>query len=142
MPAIPIPGSLTNREIIDLAYSALGMSDSMFGRTAEEYATGLMHLRAMMGDWPYNMLGFDDAVATVQEESGIDRKYWTACGLGLAKLIALTTGKQLLPAFANQAGRSYSRLCADVSLPETVTLADGTPIGSGNRSSIDIFTGG
>ena len=36
---LPIPTGPSNKAIIDRAYMALGLSDSMFGRTQEEYAS-------------------------------------------------------------------------------------------------------
>lgn len=133
MPELPIPGGLTNKEIIDHAYTGLGLSDSMFGRTAEEYATGLSFLRAMCGEWPFDQLGFDDAVAKVTEESGIERKWLNAVGYSLGEMLGAATGKQLMPQFKKVLTRSYSRLCSGVAVVPESDYAPATPQGSGHR---------
>lgn len=130
---LPVSGGLLNKEIIDHAYLSLGVSDAMFGRTDEEYAAGLSHLRALCGEYPYDQLGFDDAVATVAEESGIDRKWLTAVSTELGVRIGASIGKQLAPAFNRIYATSTSKLHAAVGNKSTVTLAPNQPWGAGRR---------
>ena len=87
MTTLPIPAGPLNKEIIDLAYTVLGVSDAMFGRTDEEYASAMTMLRAMMGEWPFDQLGFDTGDARVGSESGIEAKWLTAIGYSLATRI-------------------------------------------------------
>lgn len=133
MTTLPIPGGFSNKEVIDAAYLALGLNDAMFGRTAEEYLSGLTLLRMMMGEWPYDQLGFDDAAATVGEESGVARKWLGAVSYALADRIGATIGKQVKPGTMKAAAQSFSKLCAAVGNKTSVGFASGTAQGSGHR---------
>ena len=134
MTVLPIPGGFTNKEAIDAAYLALGLSDAMFGRTNEEYASGLTLLRMMMAEWPFDQLGFDDAAATVGEESGVAQKWLAVVSYALADRIGATIGKQVKPGSLAAKARSFSMLCAAVGNQSTVSLANGTARGSGHRN--------
>lgn len=133
MPTIPIPGGFTNKEAIDHAYTALGLSDSMFGRTAEEYASGQLFLRAMMGEWPFDQLGYDDVETGLTAESGVDRKWLNTVGLSLAQLLGTAIGKVLPPTFNALRARSYTRLCGAVADTPEMSLAPGTITGAGAK---------
>ena len=130
---LPIPGGLLNKEIIDLAYTVLGVSDAMFGRTDEEYASAMVMLRAMMGEWPFNQLGFDTGDARVGSRSGIDAKWLTAVGYALALRIGPAIGKTLAPNAQGVANRAYSALCAAYAVPGQAAWSPGTARGTGHR---------
>jgi hypothetical protein len=130
---LPIPGGLLNKEIIDLAYTVLGLSDSMFGRTNEEYATGMILLRAMMGEHPFDKLGFDEGDAQIGSESGIDKKWLTVCGYGLGLRIGAAVGKTMKPNAQGTYNRAFSALCAAMATITEMGHAYGTPRGSGHR---------
>lgn len=134
---LPIPGGLSNREIIETAYLAVGLSDAMFGRTAEELTSGMTLLRGMMGEWPFDQLDFDDSVASIEEESGIERKWLTAVGYSLGERIGATIGGGgLKPGSQVTLRKAYSRLCAAFG-PSQMDYANGTPRGAGAKSSFD-----
>lgn len=136
MTEIPIPSGPTNREIIDRAYQIMGLSDSMFGRTPDEYASAMLPLGGMMLEWPYDQLGFiyeDAAGLRVQEESGIPRKYLDAVGYGLAERLAPIIGKTLSAEARKAKGDRYSRLCGDVGTIPTAEFANATLRGAGGR---------
>lgn len=141
---LAIPGGLSNKEIIDLGFQSEGVSDVFFGRTAEEYAGGMTQLRAMCGEWPFDQLGFDDAVASIEEESGIERKWLTAVGYSLGKRLAGSMRRPFPPESEKTLARAYSSLCAAVGNQSTVPFAHGTPRGAGarwaNRHSGPFFT--
>ncbi len=133
---LPIPSGPTNREIIDRAYQVLGLSDSMFARTPEEYASAVLSLGAMMLEWPYDQLGYiyeDAAGIRVEEESGIDRKWLEAAAYGLADRIGPTVGKELSAAARKIGAQQHSRLCSGVATVPESDYAPGTPRGSGHR---------
>ena len=134
---LPIPAGPTNREIVDRAYRSMGLSDSMFGRTPEEYATGVELLSSMMLEAPFDRLGYvqwDGGEGNrVEEESGINRKWLEAVGLMLAERLAPVIGKQLSPHMLAAKARAYSRLCAEVVTVPDARYADGTPRGQGAR---------
>lgn len=130
---LPIPGGLLNKDIVDLGYTVLGLSDSMFGRTDEEYAKGMLLLRAMMDEYPFDQLGFDSDNARIGEESGVDKKWLTALGYSLAQRLATALNKTLKPNAQATLNRSYSRLCSSVAVITEAGHALGTPAGSGHR---------
>ncbi len=136
MTEIPIPAGPTNKELIDLAYLGIAISDAMFGRTPEEYASGGVLLRAMMAEWPYNLLGFiqeDGAGLRIEEESGIARAYSQAVALGLAERIAPSIGKEMTGAAVKAKARSFSLLCGLAAVAPDAAYADATFMGSGQR---------
>lgn len=134
MTTIPIPAGPTNKELIDLAYLALGVSDAMFGRTDDEYAAAMTILRAMMAEYPFDQLGFDTAEDNVTERSGIEAKYKAAVAYSLAERLSSTTVQKAMPAASMKTkADSYSRLCAAVNATPTMRYANGTQGGSGRR---------
>ncbi|MEW9855926.1 hypothetical protein [Novosphingobium sp. M1R2S20] len=134
MTTIPIPSGPSNKEIIDLAYLALGVSDAMFGRTDDEYASAMTILRAMMGEYPFDQLGFDTYDDNVTERSGIDARWKTAVAYSLAERLSSTTVQKAMPSASMKTkADSYSRLCAFVNVAPTMRYADGTAGGSGRR---------
>lgn len=134
MTTIPIPSGPTNKELIDLGYLALGVSDSMFGRTEDEYAAAMTILRAMMGEYPFNQLGFDTFEDNANERSGIEGRFTTAVAYSLAERLSSTTvQKAMPPASMKTKADSYSRLCAAVSVTPSMSYPVGTPGGAGRR---------
>lgn len=131
---LPIPSGPTNKEIIDRAYQALGISDAMFGRTPEEYAEAVLVLGGMAEEWPFDQIGFvveDAAGLRAEEESGIARKWLNAVAHALAEQLAPTVGKTLTPEARKVKNRSYSQLCAAVAVIPQAEYADATPRGAG-----------
>lgn len=134
---LPIPSGPTNREIIDRAYRAMGVSDAMFARTLEEYQVGVEILASMMLESPFDKLGYVQWDAgegnRVEEESGIDRKYLEPVALMLAERLAPVIGKTLAPHTLAAKRRAYSLLCAAVVTIPDSQYQDGTPRGAGHR---------
>lgn len=134
MTTIPIPDGPTNKEIIDLAYLGLGTTDAMFGRTDDEYASGMVLLRAMMAEYPFNGLGYDMAEARLNERSGIDYQWLTAVGYSLSERIAATTpGKAMLPTTMRQKAIAFSKMVAFVNVTPSMEYSQHTPAGAGNK---------
>jgi hypothetical protein len=136
MTTLPIPSGPTNREIINRAYQFLGLSDSMFGRTEQEYGAAMLALGAVMEEWPYDQLGFiveDAAGLRVEEESGIARTWLNAVALALAENIGPELGKTLSREAVKLQARAYSRLCGAVASIPTAQYAEGTAKGAGHR---------
>jgi hypothetical protein len=133
---LPIPSGPTNKEIIDRAYQVLGLSDSMFGRTPEEYASAMLPLGGMMLEWPFDQLGYwfeETPGGRVEEESGISRKYLDTVAHSLAERVGPTIGKSLSPEASKVKNVLYSRLCADVRVATPAQYAAATPTGAGAR---------
>lgn len=134
MTTIPIPSGPTNKELIDLAYLALGVSDAMFGRTDDEYAAAMLILRSMMQEYPFDQIGFDNFEDNVSERSGIEAKFKTAVSYSLAERLSSTTVQKAMPlASIKTKADSYSRLCAAVNVTPSMSYAPGTSGGSGRR---------
>ncbi len=135
MTDIPIPSGPTNKQIVDRAWMAFGVSDAMFGRTEEEYAASILVLVGMMQDWPFDTLGYDASNPVAGERSGIAMRWLDAVALTLASRIAPAIGKQVSPDARRDQRAAYSRLCSTVgaaSIPEA-QYAPGTPVGAGHR---------
>lgn len=136
MTTLPIPSGPTIKEIIDLAFNAMGSSDAMFGHTENEYRDALVSLNSMMSEWPFDQLGYivEDATGVrTEEESGINRGNMTAVSYALAERMAPTFGKVLAPEARKTKNRTYSRLCAAVGTIPDAQFSDNTPRGSGHR---------
>ena len=136
MTVLPIPSGPTIREIIDLAFNAMGSSDAMFGRTENEYSEALMSLNAMMAEWPFDALGFvveGIESGRIGEESGIARKHLVAVAYALAERMAPTFGKTLAPEARRTKNRAFSTLCAAATAIPEARYADGTARGMGSR---------
>lgn len=139
---LPVPTGPTNKQIIDRAYQALGVSDTMFGRTPEEYGSAFALLRPMMAEWPFDQLGFiseDEAGSRVDEESGIAFKWLNAVALTLAEHIAAEIGKTMAPEARKQKNRAYSALCSAVAVIPRAEYADGTITGQGWKRGRSYF---
>ncbi len=133
MTEIPIPTGPTNKEIIDLAYLGLGLSDAMFGRTDDEYAGAMVLLRAMMGEYPFDQIGYDMTEARLDEKSNIAAKWLTAVAYSLTERLASATNKPVPANTAKVKANAFSRLCSGVNVTPAMTYAQGTPAGSGRR---------
>ena len=139
---IPIPAGPTVKEILDLAFGAMGTSDVMFGRTENEYEEAAQSLNAMMAEWPFDQTGyiFEDAAGLrIEEEGGIARSNMTAVAYTLAERLASSLGKSLSPEARKTKNRAYSRLCASVSTIPEAKHAPGTARGSGHRYAASVF---
>lgn len=139
MTDIPIPSGPTNKELVDLAFLALGMTDTMFGRTDEEYASGVALLRGMMGEWPFDQLGYDFTTPRPSERSGIEQKWAQAVSLCLADRVGPAVGKTMGTKAAASKARSYSALCASVGNKSTTTYPNNTPAGAGHKTITGTF---
>lgn len=136
MTVLPIPTGPTNREIIDRAYQIIGVSDAMFERTPEEYASAILPLGSLMLEYPYNTLGYvyeNEAGLRVEEETGITRASLDTVAYGLAKRIAPTINKTLSAEASSEAARLYTLLLSTAAVVPSMPLGHATPSGAGNR---------
>jgi len=133
MTEIPVPTGPTNRQIVDRAYQVEGLSDSMFGRTDDEYAAAMLPLASIARQWPFSTLGFliDGNLPVVEEESGIGWEHLDGVAYALAERLAPTIGKTLSPEAKKVKADLYSRLC--VATPPDVKYKPGTIRGAGGK---------
>jgi len=137
---IPIPDGPTNKELVDGAFLALAMTDTMFGRTDEEYANGVTLLRGMMGEWPFDQLGYDFTTPRPSERSGIEHKWTQAVSLCLADRLGPAVGRSMGTKAMAAKARSFSSLCAAVGNQARVTYPNNTPAGAGHSQYVGYGT--
>lgn len=136
---LPIPSGPTIKEIVDLAFSAVGSSDIMFGNTENEYADAVNSLNAMMSEYPFDQLGYvveDAAGVRLEEESGIARAYQVAVAYSLAERMAPGMGVSMSARALKTKNNAYSRLCAAVATIPEAEYSPGTPRGIGHRHAV------
>lgn len=128
-----LPVGPSNAEIVNQAYLLLGVSDALFGRTDEEMAAGILLLRSMMGEWPFDRLVYDFTSSTPSAASDVGFAHMTAVAASLAERIASATGKQLPVQTRRLRVASYSKLCAAVAVLPDVQFPRNTLAGAGHR---------
>ena len=129
----------TKRQIIAKAYTSAGLASYAFDLSAEEVASALMSLDAMMAQWNvrgarigYTMGGDPDTDATVPDWAL--EAMWLNLGIRLAGEI----GKQMMPETKSAAKQAYTSLLGMVAAPPDRQLDRMlVPSGAGNRPSYD-----
>jgi hypothetical protein len=105
-----------------------------FDRTPEEVAAALRALDAMMGEWPFDQLGYVFSVygaGNPEQPSGIEQWALNAVSLSLALKLAPGMGSAMSPDAKQALGRSMTLLTSKVSLVPSVAIPAGTVRGSG-----------
>jgi hypothetical protein len=83
------------RQLIELALGEIGSAGYEFGRTPEEVADALLRLNALMREWPYNQLGYqqpDYGLGDPNDASGIPFEAMNGVAAALALRIAPVMG--------------------------------------------------
>lgn len=131
------PSTTTKGEVVAMAFEDVGLPGYQFSATAEENASAIRRLDAMMREWPcgqtlnYNfpqVLGQSDPLDPVLVPD------WALTSMfgKLAQKIAPSMGKTLSPAQLNAAARAYSMMLGRIPIPEAV-LPRITPRGEGSK---------
>lgn len=126
----------TKRQIIVAAFGDLGMADYEFGRTAEEIADALSRLNALMGEWPWDAIGYVQpsyGVGDPEEASGIPFASLNAVSSALAPRIAAMMGATMGPEATGNMARSRALQFAQVATIPTMPRQSGTIAGAGSR---------
>lgn len=131
---LDIPTGRTKREIVVLARNFCGISSAEFDLGPDELSEHILMLDVMMGDAPWNLLGYMPGEPSLPEDrSNLADADVSAVYMELGKRIALGLGAELTPARAAQAGKSYIDLISRYTTPPTQPWRAGTPRGAGNR---------
>lgn len=124
------------RDLIEMAFEECGSAGYEFERTPEEVSSALRKLNAMMGEWPWNQLGYPlptYGLGLPEELSGIGPENVQAVALHLAMRIAPNMGATLPPETRAAMTRSFNMLCSRYTTPPASYMASNTLRGMGHR---------
>jgi hypothetical protein len=139
MPTIPLPGGPQKRRIIEMAYGKCGLAGYELGRTPEEVTDALSELNAMMLEWPFSGLGFEQPAYGLGEPddvSGIPDDTLAAVATQLALRLAPNMGKSLSAEARGSVSRSMALLYAKVATIPTQPMQKHTPRGLGGDRGV------
>jgi len=124
------------RQIIELAFGDIGSAGYEFGRTPEEINDALLRLNALMREWPFSTLGYEQpvyGVGSADELSGIDDQWLSVVASKLALRICPMMGATMSPEAKGAMASSMALLNAAAATIPTMPLAADTPRGAGAR---------
>lgn len=133
------PSTSTKRDLINMAYQAMGLADYEFNTTAEEYAAALLSLDTLQAQWRTNNLdlGYNAPPVVGQsdlsDESGIADDAVDAVALALAMRVAPYAGKTMSAEARVAYGHAMNALRARYSVIPNRALSSGTPRGAGQK---------
>lgn len=133
------PSTNTKRQILNMTYRMMGLTDYEFNVTPEEWATALFAMDAQMATWRTNNLYLNyNAPAVIgesdlDEESGIPDDAVLPVACALAFVVAPAIGKTLSTECRVTAGNAMNALRARYSVTPNRVLQGGTPRGAGQK---------
>jgi hypothetical protein len=133
---ITIPTGRPKRDIIELAFDDCGMAGYEFDRTPEEQTMALRKLNALMLEWPWNLLGYnqpDYGVGLAEGPSGLPDEAISGTAQYLAMRIAPGIGNTISPELKATMARALANIEALTATVQTIEPAPGTAVGTGNR---------
>jgi hypothetical protein len=125
------------RQIIELAFGEAGSAGYEFGRTAEEVNDALLRLNAMMAEYPFSTLAYEQptyGVGNPDEASGIPIQYLNVVASKLALRISPAMGATMSPEAKANLAMAMSQLNAAAASIPTMPMGNNVPRGSGYRS--------
>jgi hypothetical protein len=124
------------RQIIELAFGDIGSAGYEFGRTPEEVNDALLRLNALMREYPFSTLGYDQpayGVGRPEDLSGIPDQWLSVVAAKLALRICPMMGATMsTEAKANLASGMALLQAAAATIP-TMPYQRSTPSGAGSR---------
>lgn len=126
------PGGVLKREIVDMAFGELGISDY----EPDEAVKALARLNALAKESPFDLCGYEQptyGAGLLTDESGVDPAYLSAWATELALRIAPSVGKAASTELKRNA--ASARRTLPISIP-SMSLARNTPRGSGARGTL------
>lgn len=124
------------RQIIELAFGEIGIAGYEFSLTPEMINDALLRLNALMREWPYNLLKYEQptyGVGSADEGSGISFEYLNAVSAALALRTAPVLGATLSTEAKANLAKAVSVLHAQIATIPTMPRAPHTPRGMGGR---------
>lgn len=123
---------LTNREIIDQAYTEIGLGLYAYEKQAEDYQSSLIRLRALLSEWTASGAAGGYSGGDLDDDSGIpsDGERGVICGLAMD--LAPSFGKATAPE-TKIAARRGKRLMMrkSMNIPRRATSWQDIPAGAG-----------
>lgn len=137
MPAITLdPSGTPKRNLIELAFEECGSAGYEFERTPDEINSALRELNAMMYEWPFNLLGYEQAAYGTGDPanpSGIPNDAISAVAKMLALRICPKMGATQSPESKAALSRSMLLLQSQYATIPSLSLGNDTVSGAGNR---------
>ncbi len=133
---ISLPEGRPKRDIIELAFDDCGFAGYEFDRTPEEQSMALRKLNALMMEWPWSQLGYDQpsyGVGQVEGPSGLPDEAINAVAQHLALRIAPGLAATLSPEARASMAQSRATLFAQIATVPTMPMPGNTPRGTGHR---------
>jgi hypothetical protein len=130
------------RQIIELAFGDIGSAGYEFGRTPEEISDALLRLNAMMREYPFSSLAYNQpsyGVGLPDELSGIPDEYLSVVAAKLALRICPVMGASLSTEAKANLASGMALLNASAATIPTMPFAEGTPRGAGAWSAWNPF---
>ncbi len=122
--------------IIDMAFEDCRLSGFDFDRTPEESLMALRRLNAMMAEWPWSLLGYDNTGYGEGGEAELSNlPADTVHGVSQALALRLMTafGKAIPESFRGTAAQSFAYIKGQYAVVPTIPFAPNTLRGRGNR---------
>lgn len=133
---ISTPVGRPKRDIIELAFDDCGLAGYEFDRSPEEQGVALRKLNALMMEWPWNQLGYNQpsyGAGQVEGPSGIPDFAINAVAQYLALRIAPGIGNTLSPEARASMVQSRATLFAQLATVPSMAMPGNTPRGTGQR---------
>jgi hypothetical protein len=131
--------SYTKRQIIEAAFTEMGMSPYSFELMPEQLNAALIRLDSMMAEWnarglrlSYN--GFNPpGGSTLDSDSGLPDSSWEAVITNLTLRLAPSYGKTVNPDTRITARHALNTILVDAAMPTEMRLAT-IPAGAGHKN--------
>jgi len=123
-------------DIIDMAFEDCRLSGFDFDRTPEESLMALRRLNAMMSEWPWSLLGYDNTGYGEGGEAELSNlPPDTVHGVSQALALRLMTafGKAIPDSFRATAAQSFAYIKGQYAVVPRIPFAPGTLRGAGAR---------
>lgn len=124
------------RQIIELAFGDIGSAGYEFGRNPEEVNDALLRLNALMREYPFSTLGYEQpgyGVGSPDELSGIPDQWLSVVASKLALRICPMMGATMSTEAKASLASSMAQLNAAAATVPSMPFGRGTLAGAGNR---------
>lgn len=131
--------SWTKRQLVEQAYSELGLSTYAYNLSSHQYQDGLIRMDSMMSQWESRGIKINyplpDEIggSDLDNDVVVDVNANEAIYTNLAIKLAPTIGKQVSVETRKTARESYNELLARATIAPATPPAQGTPAGAGNK---------
>ena len=130
----------TKRQIIEMAYSAVGLAGFVYDLQPEQVESARRMLDAMMASWNARGLRVgwpipsSPDIGDVDEETNLPDSALEAVYLNLGPLLANMHGKQVTPMYLGMARAAKDTMMISLVKPAERKMPGGYPLGAGHKS--------